>query len=99
MAVIPTDQRGWVTEGLQEIMIQARMVKELFGSELLSLEFESIKNLDRDLWKELNRTHDDNGQSGELSYSRDWDQWRLMTTPQPRKLSWRRSGRGTKNNN
>ena len=57
--MFPHDLQPSLAKGLEEIALQAWLVKESFGAEILRSELEGIENLECDLRKLLNRTHMD----------------------------------------
>ena len=93
MAAVPAEQQEMVLKGLDEIIVQAQIIKRLYGEWLLNLELGRVDGLERALWKELNRTHENRLQDRDLNGGSVVDDCKLELSSQPAKLSWRRSGR------
>jgi hypothetical protein len=91
LAVLPPNLRDH--EDFQEIVWNAQIVKKVVGEQLLHSELEGTDKLEGDLFRELNWTHHSHMQNGCLTELRNEDEWALETTTQPRRESWRRSGR------
>ena len=93
MTKFPAEIRHQFEKAIREIVCQGQVAKAMFGSWILELDLERVKPLQQALWKEVNRTHSCNEQDGNLDQSKSRDKWQLIETDQPKRLSWRRSGR------